>query len=152
MYKRILVPVDGSQTAAAGLREAIRLVSGSKGATIRLLHVMDPLPAMQGMEIMITDQLLENMEAFGKKVLRNAKTLVQRQGIGVDTVFQSNALGRTSDAIVRQAAKWRADIIVMGTHGRRGISRLVMGSDAEGVVRSSPVPVLLVRSKARKRR
>ena len=150
MHKRILVPVDGSRTATAGLQEAIRLASGNAEATIQLLHVMDPLPAMQGMEAMITDQLLENMEAFGKKVLKNAKALVQRHGIGVDTVFQRKTLGRTSDAIVKQAAKWRADMIVMGTHGRRGISRLVMGSDAEGVVRSSPVPVLLVRSKTRK--
>ena len=55
MYKRILVPIDGSRTAAAGLREAIRLASGAAGTTIRLLHVMDPLPAVQGMEAIITD-------------------------------------------------------------------------------------------------
>ena len=146
MYKRILVPIDGSRTAAAGLREAIRLASGVSGATIRLLHVMDPLPAMQGMEVMITDQLIESMEGFGKKVLKNAKSLVQRHRIGVDTVFERQATGRTSQAIVRQAGKWRADIIVMGTHGRRGVSRVVMGSDAEAVVRSAPAPVLLVRS------
>ena len=146
MYRKILVPIDGSRTSAAGLREAIRLASGNGQAKICLLHVMDPLPAMQGMEVMITDPLIENMEAFGKKVLSNAKTVVQRHGIGVETVFQRQALGRTSDAIVRQARKWRADAIVMGTHGRRGVSRIVLGSDAEGVARSSSVPVLLVRS------
>jgi nucleotide-binding universal stress UspA family protein len=48
---------------------------------------------------------------------------------------------------VRQAKKWRADLIVIGTHGRRGVSRLVMGSDAEQIVRTSPVPVMLVRGK-----
>ena len=148
MYKKILVPIDGSRTAAAGLREAIRLASGNPKATIRLLHVMDPLPAMQGMEAMVTDQLIESMETFGKKALKKASVLVKRHDIGVDTVFQNQPLGRTSDAIVRQAQKWRADIIVIGTHGRRGISRLVMGSDAEEVVRTAPVPVLLVRSKA----
>jgi len=145
MYKRILVPIDGSRTAAAGLREAIRLASGG-GATIRLLHVMDPLPAIQGMEAIITDQLIENMEGFGEKVLKNAKALVRRSGIGADAVFQKRALGRASDEIVRQARKWRADIIVMGTHGRRGVSRILLGSDAEAVVRQSPAPVLLVRS------
>ena len=146
MYNRILVPIDGSRTAAAGLREAIRLASGNTRATIRLLHVMDPLPAMQGMELLITDQLIENMEQFGARVLKDAKSLVQRHGIGVDTVFQKQALGRTSDAIVRHARKWRADLIVMGTHGRRGVSRIVLGSDAEAVLRTAPAPVLLVRS------
>lgn len=146
MYKRILVSIDGSRTAAAGLREAIRLVSGNSQARICLLHVMDPLPAMQGMEMLVTDQLLENMEEFGKKILKDAKSLVQRHGIGVNAVFHKQTTGRTSDAIVRQARKWRADIIVMGTHGRRGVSRIIMGSDAEAVVRSAPAPVLLVRS------
>ncbi len=150
VYKKILVPVDGSHTAAAGLREAIRLAFGTSGATIRLLHVMDPLPAMQGMEIMVTDQLLENMEGYGKKVLKNAKSLVQRHGVSVETVFEKQATGRISQAIVRQARKWRADIIVMGTHGRRGVSRVVMGSDAEAVARSAPAPVLLVRSSDRR--
>jgi len=51
-----------------------------------------------------------------------------------------------ADVILKQAKKTRADLIVMGTHGRRGVARLVMGSDAEGVVRGAPVPVLLVRS------
>jgi len=146
MYKRILVPIDGSRTAAAGLREAIRLATDAPGATIRLLHVMDPLPVVQGMEAIIIDQVIENMEAFGAKVLKNAKALVQRQGIAVDTIFQKRALGRASDEIVRQARRWRADIIVMGTHGRRGMSRILLGSDAEAVVRQSPAPVLLVRS------
>jgi nucleotide-binding universal stress UspA family protein len=151
MYNRILVPIDGSRTAAAGLREAIRLASGNTRATIRLLHVMDPLPAMQGMEVIITEQLIENMEQFGVRVLKDAKALVRRHGIGADTVFQKQALGRTSDAIVKQARKWRADLIVMGTHGRRGVSRIVLGSDAEAVVRSAPAPVLLVRSRTSSR-
>jgi nucleotide-binding universal stress UspA family protein len=57
-----------------------------------------------------------------------------------------------ADVIVENAKKWRADLIVMGTHGRRGITRVVMGSDAEGVVRNTPVPVLLIRAQARKTR
>jgi nucleotide-binding universal stress UspA family protein len=55
--------------------------------------------------------------------------------------------GRAADFIVAQANKWRADLIVLGTHGRRGVKRLVMGSDAEQVVRTTRVSVLLVRSK-----
>jgi nucleotide-binding universal stress UspA family protein len=56
---------------------------------------------------------------------------------------------RVADLIIKQAKRWRADVIVLGTHGRRGVSRLVMGSDAELVVRETSVPVLLVRSPLR---
>ena len=146
MYKRILVPVDGSQTAAAGLREAIRLVSGSKGATIRLLHVLNPLPALQGMEVAITQQVFDSLEAYGRKILRNAAALVERQGIRAQTVFLERYQGGAADAIVAEAKKCKADVIIMGTHGRRGLTRVVMGSDAESVVRMAPVPVLLVKA------
>jgi nucleotide-binding universal stress UspA family protein len=57
---------------------------------------------------------------------------------------------RVADAIVAQAKKWKADVIVIGTHGREGLARVVLGSDAELVVRESPVPVLLVRGRVRK--
>ena len=147
MYKRILVPIDGSPTAAAGLREAIRLASGNKGTAIRLLHVMNPLPVMSGMEAVITDQLLDSLEAFGRKILKNAVAQAARAGIRAQTVFQKRFSGGAADAIVSEARKWKADVIIMGTHGRRGLTRVVMGSDAESVVRTSPVPVLLVRAK-----
>lgn len=62
-------------------------------------------------------------------------------------VYENPGAGRVADLILREARKWRADVIVMGTHGRRGISHASLGSDAETVVRSSPVPVLLVRGK-----
>jgi len=146
MYRKILVPVDGSQTAAAGLREAIRLISGNKGATIRLLHVMNPLPALQGMEVAITQQVFDNLEAFGRKVLRNSAALAERQGVRAQTVFLERYQGGAADAIVGEAKKCKADVIVMGTHGRRGLTRVVMGSDAESVVRTAPVPVLLVKA------
>jgi len=149
VYKKILVPVDGSRTAEAGLREAIRLASGNKGASIRLLHVMNPLPALQGMEAAITQQVLDNLEAFGRKVLRNSAALAARKGIRAQTVFQQRYQGGAADAIVAEARKCRADVIVMGTHGRRGLTRVVMGSDAESVVRASPAPVLLVKASAR---
>jgi nucleotide-binding universal stress UspA family protein len=60
-------------------------------------------------------------------------------------MLDSHAL-RVCDVIVDEAKKWRADLIVMGTHGRRGMTRMLLGSDAEGVLRNTPVPVLLVRA------
>src|SRR5688572_888548 len=119
MYKRILVPIDGSVAADAGLREAIKLASARRGATIRLLHVLEPLPALHGMEMVVTGPLLENMSAFGKKVLENAKALVERNGIRAETVFQNRSQKRAADGILREARSWEPDLIVMGTNGQR---------------------------------
>src|ERR1700685_3514197 len=67
------------------------------------------------------------------------------RGVKLKPVLVEKFGGLVADVIISQAKKQRADLIVLGTHGRRGVTRLVMGSDAEGVVRRSPVPVLLVR-------
>lgn len=146
MFRKILVPIDGSRTAAMGLREAIRIARESEGAVIRLLHVLEPMPAVQGMEVLVEKQVLRNLREFGKRLLKDAKSEVERQGVHAETAFRRIPTGRISTAIVAEAARWKADVIVMGTHGRRGISRMVLGSDAEAVVRSAPAPVLLVRS------
>lgn len=147
MYKRILVPVDGSHTSTRGLREAVQLAKDHK-ARLRLLHVVDesvltlnPEAAGGGGEFI--DSLLD----AGKQILKNAGALVERHGVKAETAMYENLSGRVAELILDEARKWRADIIVMGTHGRRGISHVLLGSDAETVVRSSPIPVLLVRGK-----
>jgi len=145
-YKRILVPVDGSATAKRGLREAISLAKG-QNAAIQLVHVIDAFHvAMMSVEggAYIAD-LLQSLERSGRRLLRAAEAQVRRQGLRVQAVLLESAAGPAADAIVRQARKSGADLIVIGTHGRRGMNRLIMGSDAEQVVRNSPVPVLLVR-------
>ena len=71
---------------------------------------------------------------------------MRKHGIKVEPVLLETVGRRVADLIIKQAKKWRADVIVLGTHGRRGLSRLVMGSDAEVVLRETPIPVLLVRS------
>jgi nucleotide-binding universal stress UspA family protein len=148
MYKKILVPIDGSRTSELGLREAIRLAAGSR-ATIRLVHVLEPAPALQGMEASFTDTLLNNMLQFGDKILKKAQAQIERNGIRAETVFHRKSQERAADGIAAEARKWKADVVVMGTHGRRGISRLMLGSNAEATVHSSAVPVLLVRSPAK---
>jgi nucleotide-binding universal stress UspA family protein len=82
----------------------------------------------------------------GQEVLRNAEALVRRQGLKCTGVLLEAHDRPAADLIVRQARKSRADLIVIGTHGRRGLRRLIMGSDAEQVVRTAPVPVMLVRA------
>jgi nucleotide-binding universal stress UspA family protein len=152
-YKRILVPVDGSTTSNDGLREAIHLAK-AQGASLRLVHVADEhFIAMMGLDYATrVDDLMHGVTAAGRRILRNAESLVRRAGVAATTVMLETLTGPVADPIVREAKKWPADLIVIGTHGRRGVRRLVLGSDAEQIVRLSPVPVLLVRSPERVRK
>lgn len=146
MYGRILVPVDGSEAANRGLMEAIAM-GKSEGATLRLIHVVNELMFDTGYApTMYYDQLVESMREGGKEILRKAQALVHEHGAQSQTVLLESIGGRAADLIVEQAQQWPADVIVMGTHGRRGLKRLAMGSDAEMVLRLSPVPVLMVRA------
>jgi nucleotide-binding universal stress UspA family protein len=138
MYKKILVPVDGSDTSLLGLWEAIRLAKDQK-AEIRLLHVVhDFLVAGGHGAAVYTSQLRKDLRERGEAVLKDAAGVAQHQGIDAGTKIIETPGGGVGAMIV--------DLIVLGTHGRRGIRRLVMGSDAEYVVRTTPVPVLLVRA------
>jgi nucleotide-binding universal stress UspA family protein len=148
-YKRILVPVDGSRASQRGLREAIRLAKGQR-ASVQLVHVVDEhTELVSGAEVgpYMTNLMLE-LRKQGQKVLRSAETQVRRQGVKCASVLLEAQDRPAADLIVRQARKSRADLIVIGTHGRRGLRRLIMGSDAEQVVRTAPVPVMLVRAPA----
>lgn len=148
MYKRILVPVDGSATAARGLQEAIKLAKLT-GAKLRLMHVVDQISFALGMEsaAMVTGDMMQSLREGGVALLKKTAARVEKAGVGVDTVLCDGLAGRVCDHVIEQAAAWKADLIVLGTHGRRGFSRLLMGSDAELIVRLATVPVLLVRPK-----
>jgi nucleotide-binding universal stress UspA family protein len=145
MYAKILVPVDGGDTAARGLDEAIRLAK-SQGSTIRLLHVVDDLAAYVSPQAAVySEQLLETVRAHGRAILAEAEAVVRQHGLTPEAKWVESTGGPAGDAIVEEARQWPADLIVLGTHGRRGLRRLVLGSDAEHVVRTASVPVLLVR-------
>jgi nucleotide-binding universal stress UspA family protein len=147
MYRRILVPVDGSATSKLGLRHALGLAQ-DQHARIRVLNVLDELvivPMMDGYPAADNASLIESMRLTGEKALGYARALAAKAGIPADTVLVESRGRTVSDAILDAAHAFRADLIVMGTHGRRGFNRLILGSDAERVLREAPVPVLLVR-------
>jgi nucleotide-binding universal stress UspA family protein len=145
MYSRILVPVDGSEPSLLGLHEAIRLAKNQQ-ATLRLFHVVNDFLMIASPEAaMYSHELLKNFRERGEAILAEAAGVARKQGLEPETKWVEALSGPAGALIVEQATTWPADLIVLGTHGRRGIRRLVMGSDAEFVVRSSPVPVLLVR-------
>ena len=153
MFKRILVPVDGSRTSDSGLKTAIRMARDGK-ADLILLHVVDENVLVLSGEYAgasYIDRLMADMREGGRKIIAAAAATAKKQGVTAKTVLiESVGSRRVADIIVQQARKLRADAIVIGTHGRRGISRMVMGSDAEEVVRNSRVPVVLVKGERRK--
>ena len=146
MYHRILVPLDGSPTAEAGLRHAIGLAAALK-AELVLLHVMDDFALMVEMSSVTSyDTMRDALRQYGQNALAKAKQAAAEAGVLCETVVREVAQARISEVINDEAVKHRCDLVVMGTHGRRGFSRLTLGSNAEAVMRTSTVPVLLVRA------
>ena len=147
MYQRILVPIDGSTTSNQGLDEAIKLAKLT-GASLRVIHVVDALTFATGSELYggFASDVIPQMREAGEQIVEKARTRVKEQGVKVDSLLFDSLSTRVSDIVVDQAKAWDADLIVIGTHGRRGVKRLMLGSDAEQIVRMAPVPVLLVRA------
>ena len=146
-YRKILVAVDGSDASNKGLREAVR-VAKAEGAQLFAVHVVDQFPAFAGLDGMAVASGVDVLPALregGKRILDKAQALALKQGVKAKVSLREMLSGGAADPIVREARKVRADLIVLGTHGRRGVRRMVLGSDAEQVVRSASVPVLLVR-------
>jgi nucleotide-binding universal stress UspA family protein len=145
MYGKILVPVDGSDTALKGLNEAIKIAK-TFGSRIFLVHVVNEFifdysysPAAYAAGV------IDGLRERGKTIIAGAAAVVRAHGLEPSSAVLESIGGPAPDSIVAQASECHADLIVMGTHGRRGLRRVALGSDAEQVVRMATVPVLLVR-------
>ncbi len=145
MYERILVPIDGSPTSNAGLAEAMKLAKLT-GARLRLLHVVDEMPFLmsEGYGAMSAD-IFDRLKDAGREILEEGRARVEAAGIAVDATLFDSLSGRLCERVEEETKAWNADLIVIGTHGRRGVQRMLLGSDAEQVVRSALLPVLLIR-------
>ena len=144
MYKRILVPLDGSVQGNKGLDEAVRLAS-EHGGQIRLIHVLNRAPlASPDITSSRFDRLFEQMHEDGNLLLSRAGAYARKAGVPVDGKLVYATAGDPSDFVAQEARTWPADIVVCGTHARRGLMRVLLGSEGEQIVRHSPVPVLLV--------
>jgi nucleotide-binding universal stress UspA family protein len=146
MYGKILVPVDGSDTALKGLKEAIKIAKPFR-STICLVHIVNEFvfdcsysPAAYAAGV------IDGLRERGQAIIAEAAALVRVHGIEPSSVLLESIGGPAADLIVAQATEGHADLIVMGTHGRRGLRRVALGSDAEQVIRMATVPVLLVRN------
>jgi len=142
MYRRILVAIDGSYTSNLALQEAFKLAKEAK-AKLHLVHVIDVTPGVEGG--FNPETLRRMVRKEGNELLKTIAELAIQAGVDADTEILEEIRKKFSKAIANEAQRWEADLIVMGTHGRIGIARLVLGSVAEGVLHNAPVPVLLVR-------
>jgi len=115
---------------------------------LKCLHVIDEhFLAHDYLGFAYMPDLFESLRKNGETILEEASEEAEKGGVSAESVLRESGGIRVSEAILDEANAWAADLIVMGTHGRRGISHLALGSDAELVVRGSTVPVLLVRTR-----
>ena len=115
------------------------------GGRVRLLHAFDELASLTGYEY--SADLLRQCRGYAEKVLQDASEIARAAGVPADTTLADDVPGqRLGDAVAGAAKRFDADLIVVGTHGRRGIGRVLLGSGAEQVIRLAPVPVLTVRA------
>src|SRR5688500_8903413 len=142
MFKRIIVPVDGSETANKALVTALQLARTS-GGRVRLVHSLDELAYLSGYEYLGDTVTIAREQAA--KVLDSAAAMAQSAGVTAEQQLVEDPGVRLGEAIASEARQWEADLIVVGTHGRRGIGRVLLGSGAEQIIRSAPVPVLVIR-------
>ena len=149
MYRRILVAVDGSATSKKALSAALEMASYSGGrSVIRLIHVVDEMAYFTGLDPYAGQSysVISVMRDAGAKILADALAIVQSAGVQADTVLVDRLGAHLAETVAGQATEWNASLIVVGTHGRKGIGRILMGSGAEQIIRLSTCPVLVIRS------
>lgn len=148
MFKRILVAVDGSPTADQALQEAIKLAKEHQ-AQLRIVHAVDIVNIYMGAEFVDPTEVSDAITKSGQDILRKAEAVARQAEIPVETqLIVIDSLGhRVPEMIAADAEAWPADLIVICTHGRSGLSHLFLGSVAEGVIRIATKPVLLIRGK-----
>jgi universal stress protein A len=143
---RILVPIDFSETSGAALDYAAFLAKAF-GASVELVHVLDSVLQVAGDSVFAADRPPESLAEHGRRIaleeLDRYRERLERQGIAGRTAIEA---GVPWECIVRAAA--RADLVVMGTHGRTGLTRVLLGSVTDKVVQRSPAPVLTIRGAA----
>lgn len=146
MYSRVLVAIDDSDTSQRALQEAVSL-AGDQGAALRVVCVVDEASLFGNADLVDPTAIEAALVQAGRALLARAQASAQAAGVTVETrMLETDRLGESvSRAIIEDARNWPADLIVVGTHGRKGFRHFLVGSVAEGVIRESTVPILLIR-------
>jgi nucleotide-binding universal stress UspA family protein len=144
MYKRILVAVDGSRTSHGAFEAALHLAA-SFGATLRAYYVVENTPMYFEAPGYDPGILQKQFVQQGKDLTAELTQAMRARNVSGDvTVGEATPSDDVPTLVLQAATNYQADLIVMGTHGRRGMQRLILGSVAERCVRQSTLPVLLV--------
>ena len=152
MYCRILVATDGSPTSEQAIEQAARLAKDQQ-AQLRIVHVIEQSRlafAAAGPVAVDLEGILDALRKSGQAALERGRAIAQQRGVQAEAaiVGDDSIDDRVAVVLAEEARRWKADLIVLGTHGRRGINHLLMGSVAEAVARVAPAHVLLVRARA----
>lgn len=148
MYRRILVAVDGSATSNKAVTAALEMASFSGGrSSIRLIHVLDEMAYFVGLNPYAGQSysVIGVMREAGEKILADGLAIVQSAGVQADTVLIDQLGSHLAETVALEAKSWDASLVVVGTHGRKGIGRMLLGSGAEQIIRLSNCPVLVLR-------
>lgn len=153
MFKRIIVTMDDTKAAHYALDKAIELAKEQK-AKLRIVHVVDYVNLTAGVEGINVERFMESLKDFGKNLLKRSVELAAKKGVKAERklIESSELISHIAEKILTDAEKWRADLIIVGTHGRRGIKRLFWGSVAETIIRDAKAPILIFRRKKRAKR
>lgn len=145
MYKHLLITTDGSDLAQKGIDQGLDLAKAT-GARVTIVTVTERFPIYAVGSGYIPPELgdYDNVQKeFADKVLAAAKAAADAAGVKADTLHVPNAL--PAEAIIETAESRGCDVIVMASHGRRGLGRLVLGSQTSEVLTHTKLPVLVVR-------
>jgi nucleotide-binding universal stress UspA family protein len=145
MYRNIVLAVDGSSSSKLALKEAVRLAALAQ-CTVHAIHVVDTAPLLAFADLEPAD-VADAMRKDGRAVLDEVRRTSALSGVQCHTqLLEKNRVSdEVAEIIQRYVDLVDADIVVMGTHGRAGVGRVVLGSVAESLLRRSQRPVLLVR-------
>lgn len=150
MYKNILVAVDQTETSMLALNEALRFHQSFPESFLRIITVVDENITNYETISFQSSDLQNAIKNEGLSLLKKIESNLQAQNISnfeIKLIELSQVNKSLHEKISEEAEQWPADLIIMGTHGRQGLSHLFLGSVAEGVIRDTSIPLLLIRGK-----
>ncbi|MCO5413907.1 MULTISPECIES: universal stress protein [Ralstonia] len=150
MYKKILVAIDGSETSKLALAEAVRLAKAFQ-STIRAVYIVDSPAMLFDVGYYDPTELRKSFIQAGTALLADTAATLTSAGLQQETVLvETQNVGEdVAGALQAEAVRSGADVVVIGTHGRRGLAHAMLGSVAEKFIRQATTPVLLVRGPAK---
>ncbi len=150
MYKKILVAVDGSETSKLALAEAVRLAKAFQ-STVRAVYIVDSPAMLFDVGYYDPTELRKSFIEAGTALLADTAATLTSAGLQQETVLvETQSVGEdVAGGLQGGAVRSGADVVVIGTHGRRGLAHVMLGSVAEKFIRQATTPVLLVRGPAK---